>query len=324
MKPMLEYSYRGPDLVLAGVDRTNPFVYDNDIFTDTVDLFFQAAMSKLNHVTMKAVVVTNNILEPHIGFQSQMDDARRAVALCRTSNMGPLPDPVFGARAKLERPRSGVIEETAYSTSDGGNAVVAAAHEFGSIEKPLLVFVGGQPTTVASAFLQDNDIAAKVLVCHIGPLGYNGADSWATYISAKRMRYFAWGSPEVWWWSGTLEHPLILDPPILPDAGFDALPDNPLCTYLKTTYKLVWPNSVYHDLGDGALEIYLQDRSQFPAVKRQVARYDDGCTFIDAPEGEFDVLAVSRMTAENMRNQGRTFFEIMGNPLVYADGSRWT
>jgi hypothetical protein len=224
MKPLLEYTYRGSALVLAGVDTTNPFVYDNDIFTDTVDLYFQAAMSKLNHGTMKAIVVTHNILEPHIGFQSQMNDARRAVELCRLSNMEPLPDPVFGARAKLERPRSGVIEETSYAISDGSRAIVAAADEFGSVEKPLIVFVGGQPTTVASAFLQDNGIAAKVLVCHIDPLGYNGADSWATYICAKRLRYFCWGGREVWWWSGTLENQQILDPPILPDSGFDACP----------------------------------------------------------------------------------------------------
>jgi hypothetical protein len=59
-------------------------------------------------------------------------------------------------------------------------------------------------------------------------------------------------------------------------------------------------------------------------VKRQVVRYDNGCTFIDVPDGGFDVLAVSHMTAENKRNQGRTFFEIMGNPLVYAEGSPWT
>ena len=324
VKPRLEHYYDGSELVLVGVDKTNPFVYDNDIFTDTVDFYFDAAMSRLNHGTMKGIVVTCNILEPQVGFQRQMDDARRAVDLCRTSNMGSIPDPVFGASGKLVRPADGDLESTPYCRSDGSDTIVRAAHEFGSVERPLIVFVGGQPTTVASAYLQDTTIADKVIVCHIDPLGYNGADSWATYLCAKRMRYFAWGNPDVWWWKGTYENQVILDPPILPDAGFDALPENPLCRYLKTTYRYAWPNNVYHDLGDGAIGIYLQDRTHFSAVKWRTARYQDGCLFSDAERGGGDVLAVSAMTDENKRNQGSVFFDIMGNKFVYAGDAQWT
>jgi hypothetical protein len=275
-------------------------------------------MSKLNGGTMKGTVVTYNILEPHITFQSQMDDANSAVKLCRDSNMGTILDPVFGSPGKLDRPDSGNIEDTSYVISDGSTLIVNAAHTYGTVEKPLLIFIGGQPSTVAAAYLQDNSIADKVIVLHIDPLGYNGADTWSTYICAKKIRYFAWGN-KVWWWGGTVENQIIVNPPIMSDSGFDALPVNPVCTYLKTNYKNSWPNNVYHDLGDGAIGIYLQDKTQFPAVQRQNASYDNGCFFTDTDDSQFDVLTVSSMNNDNMRNQGLSFFEVMSNPQVYGD-----
>ncbi len=315
----LDYYYNGPELILTGVDQTNPFVYDNDMFYDTVDFYFDVALSKLNGGTMKGTVVTYNILEPHIPFQSQMDDANNAVQLCRNSNMGTIPDPIFGSPGKLDRPDSGNIEDTSYTVSDGSTLIVNAAHTCGTVEKPLVVFIGGQASTIAAAYLQDPSIADKVIVCHIDPLGYNGADTWATYICAKRMRFFAWGN-KLWWWSGTYENQVIINnPPILPDSCFDALPNNPLCTYLKTTFKDSWPNNVYHDLGDGAISIYFQDKTQFPTVQKQNASYDNGCFFTDTNDSEFDVLTVSTMTDDNKRKQGFTFFEVMNNPQIYGD-----
>lgn len=317
--PQLNYYYNGPELILTGVDKTNPFIYDNDIFYDTVDFYFDIALSKLNGGTMKGIVVTYNILEPHITFQSQMDDANSATQLCRNSNMGTIPDPVFGSPDKLNRPESGNIDDTAYIISEGSKLIVNAANAFGTVEKPLIVYIGGQPTTVAAAYLQDPSIANKVIICHIDPLGYNGADTWATYICTKKMKYFAWGN-KVWWWSGTCENQVIVkDPPIMLDSDYDALPDNPVCTYLKTTYKNSWPNNVYHDLGDGAIAIYLEDRTQFPTVQKQNASYDNVCIFTDTNDTQFDVLTVSGMTEDNMRNQGSTFFKVMCNPKVYNE-----
>ena len=65
-------------------------------------------------------------------------------------------------------------------------------------EKPVIVNIGGQSATLASAHGLDPSIAAKCIIYYTDLKVYNGHYRWASELVAKHFRVVSWGDDH-WW-----------------------------------------------------------------------------------------------------------------------------
>ena len=79
------------------------------------------------------------------------------------SKLKNIPVPVKGSEVALEKPANGIIEDTKFEASVGSDLIIAEAHK-ASPDKPLCIFVGGNVTSIANAYLKDKSIADRVVV----------------------------------------------------------------------------------------------------------------------------------------------------------------
>ena len=98
-----------------------------------------------------------------------------------------VPEHIGGAREPLVTPETGKIDDTEYTLSDGARLIIEQA-DASTLENPLIVFCGGQFTTVATALLEKPSIANRMLVFGAGQVQntYNSHDGWSAYVTAMR------------------------------------------------------------------------------------------------------------------------------------------
>jgi hypothetical protein len=278
-------------LFLEGVAADNPVIYDNDFWTDIPDAAYALARASLGELELRGLVITRCTFGWERGYVHTLEqseaECRRLLDAARRSGLRGIPDPVIGAREALRRPASGRVEDTAFEPSEGSRLIVAEARR-ARPDKPLLVFVGGSCTTVATAYLSDPSIADRVIVFQVDGGGYNGSDGWAWQIAQTRLRFANWARGYFWpdlakW-----------DP-----AAFDRLPDNPLGRLLKDYAQggLAQANQ----WGDGAWLFWLAD----PKCLTRAEKWDDSA--ITIPRDAGDVRAMSE-----------AFFRTMTDPRVYG------
>jgi hypothetical protein len=187
-------TYTPSPLGIAGVGDNNPVIYDNDMWNDTIDVPYLFAQHKLGRVDLRAMIVTidphpspKGKFQPFSVFAKDYDEARN---LAVASGITTAPAYTAGSETILTKPEDGKISSTACTPSDGSNKIVAEARA-ASPDKKLIVFCGGQLTTIATALLQDPSIAENMIVmesCGKSP-SYNLVDGWAAYIVAMRCPY---------------------------------------------------------------------------------------------------------------------------------------
>lgn len=176
-----------------GVGRAhkNRIIIDNDFATDSPEfpLLFLAADKGIINL---AGMIMHSTLDPEWPFErTQMHWASTMAA---AKGMKNIPAPVKGSTRELQRPSNGNVDSTTPENSAGADLIIREA-KLSSPEKPLIVFMGGQSSTVASAYLKDKSIAPNMIVFHIngywdgGKDGYNTADPWATQVIADKLKY---------------------------------------------------------------------------------------------------------------------------------------
>ena len=109
----------------------------------------------------------------------------------QASGLCNVPEPIVGAEEAIRKPASGKVEDTKFTRSAGSDLIVSEARK-ATLGKPLLVFVGGSCTTVASAYLTDRSIVDRMIVFQIDGGGYNGSDGWAWEIAKTHCRFANW------------------------------------------------------------------------------------------------------------------------------------
>lgn len=220
---------------LTNVDGTNPVLYDNDFWGDTPD------DDLLNHLHSKGLVklvghvITHNPDAYFTNAKLVSYANRDMVKLANT------PALIMGASAKLVRPANGSIDSTVPQNGPGVDLIIAQARK-ATPSKPLVIFVGGQCTSVASAYLKDKSIADRVIVLQTAGYwnkpnvvqSYNTGDPWSAYVVMKRMKYisanfsFAGPHPNKYWYK--------LQNVGLTKAMVDALPSTAINNAVKKWY----------------------------------------------------------------------------------------
>jgi hypothetical protein len=220
-----EHRVEGGGIRIAGVGPDNPILYDNDWWTDVPDAAYIWAKASLGEAKLVGNVVTRCTFGWETKYAhtlaQQTAEADRLFALAGATGLRHVPKPVIGSTAALRKPASGVVEETKIEETDGMRLIIAEARK-ASVEKPLLVFVGGSCTTIASAVIAEPSIAGTLILFQIDGGDYTGSDQWAWEVAMRRCRFVNWARGYFWDKVG----PWKVEP-------FKDLPANPMCDFLR-------------------------------------------------------------------------------------------
>lgn len=210
-------------------------ITDNDFAKDSPDVFLTLGLKHKNKLDLAANIWTFNP-DPEWTPDEIARDWKYVYDAAAGMNVPPL---TRGSLRKMQRPANGLIEDTSTEYSAGSEAIIK--HSFES--QNLVIFVGGQCTTVANAYLRNPAIANNVIVFHTNGLynpysqsaqGYNTQDHWSAYIVAKRMKYVNCnfkgpsGVPRPYWYDGKNLG--------LTAAMVASVPDSPMGKLFKTWY----------------------------------------------------------------------------------------
>jgi hypothetical protein len=220
-----DYQIDAHGVRLTRVSPACPVVYDNDWWTDVPDAAYIWAKASLQACNLRGNVITRCTFDWEKGYAHTLDqqtaEAERLFKLAQQSGLKNVPKPVIGSTEAMRQPSSGKIEDTQFQRTEGSNLIVREARQT-SPDKPLLVFVGGSCTTVASAYLSDPSIAERMIVFQIDGGGYNGSDQWAWKITMERCRFANWARGYFWDKVSKWQ-----------PERFNDLPQNPLCEFLR-------------------------------------------------------------------------------------------
>lgn len=267
---------------LTGVDSANMVLWDNEFSNDTPEDELLMLMADKGKVNLAGFVITNNP-DPNFTLariEKYFTDNRDYLV---RGGMKNIPVPVLGSSNKLVP--TGNIDTTIPSPGLGVDLIISSAHKC-SAEKPLLIFVGGQCTSVASAYLKDKTIAPKVIVFHTDgwfndqKSSYNLADKWSAEIVMKRMKYVVVNSNQnpdfTYWWTGKNMG--------LTQAMIDSLPAHPAVTLLKNWYRDAFARE---GMADASPVLWWLDNTLWKSVQR---RKQDGSS---TPNEDYDYLFIT-------------------------------
>jgi PKD repeat protein len=187
-------------------DNTCPVIYDNDDADDMYTDEYLLSLAGAGNITLKGMITSSGgwsqplFPDPVFNFQWDLSGRNEIVGKGLRSGMSNLPTPVAGSGAALVQPGSGIIEDTTPVDTPGAHLIVTEAHN-ATPNQPLVVVMGGPPTTLASAYLLDHSITNTVVLTWLsGGPGENDvqnfndtADQWATTIVDQRFRVVLFG-----------------------------------------------------------------------------------------------------------------------------------
>lgn len=206
-------------------NKSNPVVYDNDSHEDEYTDEYLMSLASSEDINLKGIITTISYVDawqkPEIQYNSLVNGREEIAGKARRSGMKNIPNPVRGPSVALLRPLSGRIEDTVPINSLGSRLIVQEAKS-ASPEKPLVIIMGGQSTSVADAYLLDNSISENIIVAWLAGegasdlYGYNGwVDPWGTYIIVARLKTVLFG-------------PVCPTAPIVPKRRLTELPETEL------------------------------------------------------------------------------------------------
>jgi gliding motility-associated-like protein len=297
---------------IQGVDGTNPVIYDNDWVIDTIEDEFLWLKAHNGEVKLVGNIITRDMYDCnfpkngpcYFSMQQNIDAWNDSWAVAQQMNLKNVPTPVNGADRPLAKPASGRIEDTQYRVTPGSALIVAEANK-ATAAKPLVIFVGGNITTVANAYLQDPGIANKVVVFHIAGYGpsrlYNTTDFWSTYTVMKKMKYINWSGDAFKRYGTSLYSNVNITQQMI-----DALPNNLITNRIKG----YWWQVVFarETIGDAPPVLYFFNNSLWKNVQQVLENHQV------VTNNTYDYLLVSE---NNWTGYGPTLMDYFKNPSIY-------
>jgi hypothetical protein len=191
-------------------DNTCPVIYDNDDHDDMYTDEYLLSLAGAGSITFKGKITTSGgwveslFPDPVFSFQWELSGRSEIVGKALRSGMINAPVSVAGASASLIKPASGNIEDTVPIDTPGSRLIVNEAQN-ATVNKPLVIIMGGPPTTLASAYLLDNSIANRIVLAWVSGGTFDGTgenqmqnfndavDPWAMQIIVRRFRTYLFG-----------------------------------------------------------------------------------------------------------------------------------
>lgn len=181
--------------VKEGKKIKNAVIYDNDVFDDVFEDEWMFCMASLGKMNLKALIVTPALTDGW-GFYHPdwVKTGTDACFLAKVSGMRNIPGITIGTEAESEK--------------EGERKESAAAHLYVNLinkeykkhpDLPVIINIGGQSASLASAYCIDPSIADKCIVYCTDLKVYNGHYEWASKLVASHFRVINWGADEHWW-----------------------------------------------------------------------------------------------------------------------------
>ncbi len=302
--------------VKAGETVANPVIYDNDVYDDVFDDEWAYAMASLGEMNLVGLIVTP-VLTDGWGFshpdwkQTALDSRHNAEA--SGMRMSRIPPITVGTEADSEK--LGERKDSA-----GARLYIRLIHEQYRKDprRPLLINIGGQSATLASAWTLDPTIADQCIVYYTDIRVYNGHYAWASELVAKRFRVVSWGDDH-WWINKKCQNEWNVLP--RPD-GCEGKENGPNSGEWKRLTAMRVP------LLDHMVKQF-QTRGEYSQGDRKADGYGDG-TFIHAwLPGIFgnaelmtvrgsEVLHITQFNEENERRVKAFTLKTLLNPKAYG------
>ena len=184
--------------VKEGKKVNNPIIYDNDVYDDVFEDEWMYAMASLKKMKIAALIVTPVLTD---GWVFSHPDWIKTAYESRDSALRSgikekyLPQITVGTEAESEKAGERKL-------SDGAHLYVKIINEQykKNPDRPVIINIGGQAATLASAYCIDPSIADKCIVYYTDVRVYNGHYEWASKLVAKNFRVVSWGDDN--WWRG--------------------------------------------------------------------------------------------------------------------------
>jgi hypothetical protein len=306
--------------VKEGETVTNPVIYDNDVYDDVFDDELAFAMASLGKMRLAGLIVTP-VLTDGWGFYHPdwIKTATQARARARASgmHMDRIPAITIGTEADSEK--SGERKDSA-----GARLYVRLINEQYRKDpgRPVLVNIGGQSATLASAYGLDPSIAEKCVVYYTDLRVYNGHYQWASKLVAKHFRVVSWGDDN-WWINKRCQNEWRVLPRPEKCEGKDNGTNSGEWRLLTEKHVPILDHMVRQ----------FQTRGEYCQGKRKGDGYLDGTflhawlpgIFADAALREVrgsKVLHVTKFTPENERRVKDFTLKILLDPKAYGQVNR--
>jgi gliding motility-associated-like protein len=309
--PKIKYSVSN-GLQIEGVNETNAIIYDNDMLEDTPEDEFLWLKYNQGKANLVGNIITRNMDMCNQGsckytMQSTIDQWNKVTSAVKAAGIK-MVTPTIGADAMLTAPASFKIEDTKWKSSAGADLIIREALKC-TKEKPLVILVGGQATTVANAYLKNPSIADRVIVFHIKGYkdvpniarGFNTIDAWSAYIVMKKMRYINFAGDHYSWYPGKNVN--------LTQTMINSLPDNHMANSIKKWYSSFFR---IESIGDAPQVLYFYNHSLWKDVVRKL---DNGET---TTSDNFDYLLIA---SNDWTNYGPTLINYMKDPSSYLQST---
>lgn len=182
--------------VKAGESVNNPLIYDNDVYDDVFDDELVYVMASLGDLNLVALIVTP-VLTDFWGFSKPewIKTAKESRRFAESSgiNMKRIPPITVGTEAETEKAGEQKV-------SAGARLYVKIINDWYERHPnlPVLINIGGQSATLASAYCIDPGIADKCIVYYTDVRVYNGHYQWASKLITQNFRVISWGDDN-WW-----------------------------------------------------------------------------------------------------------------------------
>lgn len=181
--------------VRQGKKVKNAVIYDNDVLDDVFEDEWMFCMASLGLMNLKALIVTPVLTDGwgfyHPDWIATWEEACRLAAV---SGMEHIPPVTVGTEAESEKAGERKPSEAARLYVEIINDEYSKHPE-----RPVIVNIGGQGATLASAYCLDPSIAEKCIVYYTDLKVYNGHYEWASKLVARHFRVINWGADEHWW-----------------------------------------------------------------------------------------------------------------------------
>ncbi|MBS0265007.1 MAG: hypothetical protein JSS02_23945 [Planctomycetes bacterium] len=299
---------------------TNPVIYDNDVYDDVFDDEWAFAMASLGKMRLAGLIVTP-VLTDGWGFSHPdwIKTALEARDRARASGlqMDRIPSITIGTEADNEKAGE-------HKDSAGARLYVRLINEHfrNDPQHPLLVNMGGQSATLASAYELDPSIAEKCVVYYTDLRVYNGHYAWASKLVARHFRVISWGDDH-WWITKRCQSDWCVLPRPEKCEGKDN-DSNSGEWRLLTEKRLPLLDHMVHQF---------QTRGEYCQGERKGDGYLDGTLlhawlpgiFADAAITvirDSEVLHVTKFTPENERLVKEFTLKTLLNPQVYGQPGR--
>lgn len=284
---------------INGVTSSNPVIYDNDMVLDTSELFYLWLKANRKEVNLVGNISTKDGHPTSLSHDATFKQWTDCYNAYTSNGYKNVVAPVRGS----SRVYNGTTEN-----SVGSDLIISEAKK-ASPQKPLVIFVGGQVTTIANAWLKDNSIGPNIIVLHVdgyGDTDYNSIDRRSAEIVIANIPYLVWDGDMNSWYNKP-GSPMYSGSNKMPGINLNGMPSNSFTNLLRNN----WFNQAFAqwgDLGDGCVVYWFFNNSLWQNVVRK------NMSNQTVTGDNYNFLLVSK---NNWNAYGPQFNSWMVNPTSY-------